>query len=54
LCFLQVHRAAKLKQCKLDARREQWLAQGSSRKLLLVSFLFFLICWDIFLGFGLC
>jgi hypothetical protein len=25
----KVNRAAKLKQCKLDARREQWLSKGS-------------------------
>lgn len=24
----QTNRSAKLKQCKLDARREQWLSQG--------------------------
>lgn len=31
LLVLQVNRSAtaKLKQCKLDARREQWLSQGS-------------------------
>eukprot|EP00249_Psilotum_nudum_P013513 c24373_g1_i2 orf=352-1833(-) len=28
----RVNRAAKLKQCKLDARREQWLAQGKPIK----------------------
>ena len=27
---IQVNRNAKLKQCKLDARREQWLAQGET------------------------
>lgn len=25
---IQANRSAKLKQCKLDARREQWLSQG--------------------------
>lgn len=29
LLVVQGNRAAKLKQCKLDARREQWLSQGS-------------------------
>lgn len=27
----QANRSAKLKQCKLDARREQWLSQGISK-----------------------
>ena len=41
---VQVNRSAKLKQCKLDARREQWLSQGSQgmslcpRNILLASF----------------
>lgn len=26
-----MNRSAKLKQCKLDARREQWLSQGISK-----------------------
>lgn len=29
LLVVQGNRSAKLKQCKLDARREQWLSQGS-------------------------
>lgn len=40
---VQVNRSAKLKQCKLDARREQWLSQGSQGmslclRMMLVSF----------------
>jgi hypothetical protein len=29
ILLTQVNRTAKLKQCKLDARREQWLSKGS-------------------------
>lgn len=29
LGIFQANRSAKLKQCKLDARREQWLSQGT-------------------------
>ncbi|CAK9220404.1 unnamed protein product [Sphagnum troendelagicum] len=34
---LRVNRAAKLKQCKLDARREQWLSKGSQGTPVMIS-----------------
>lgn len=56
----QSHRSAKLKQYKLDARREQWLSQGlfkdlsfslSCGVLLFLSFLSNLLCWFCDSGF---
>lgn len=45
---MQANRYAKLKQCKLDARREQWLSQGICVWICRMGFLI-PFCW----GFGL-
>ena len=41
---LQASRSAKLKQCKLDARRHQWLSQG----LCVIKIQSFCICLCVF------
>ena len=46
----QVNRSAKLKQCKLEARREQWLSHhGSSLSLMRKSFFPLSFCLFLFL-----
>lgn len=45
-CFVQANRYAKLKQCKLDARREQWLSQGICVWICRMGFLI-PFCWGL-------
>lgn len=49
--FLQGNRSAKLKQSKLDVRREQWLSLGLISR---APYLFFLFVFPIMFDFGCC
>lgn len=50
--FLQGNRSAKLKQSKLDVRREQWLSQGLISRAPYLFFFFFV--FPIMFDFGCC